>query len=78
MEADKNGEPSDRALSDAQLLSCSKGRTEVFVDFTQERIIFPENGFFVVVDRLNLEENKFSNKIAKDILQPAIGIERNG
>jgi hypothetical protein len=37
--------------------------------------LFPKNGFFVVIERLNLNENKFSNKLASDILQPAIGME---
>ena len=72
-----NGEPSENGLTDNIVLEAKKGVTEVISDLTKEKILFPENGFFVVVDRLNIEENKNFNKTAKmDILQPAIGIER--
>ena len=47
------------------------------MNISKEKVLFPKNGFFVVVDRLNLEENYSFNKTAKmDILQPAIGMER--
>ena len=73
--ADDSGLPTSRALSDAYVLECGKGKSEVAVNFENEKIQFPKTGFFVVVDRLNLEENKYSNKLATDILQPAIGME---
>lgn len=77
IQANKDGKPTKTLLSDYKILKTEKGRNETFVDLIDERIQVPKYGFFVVVDRLNLEENKFSNKIAKNILQPAIGMEPN-
>ena len=77
LSADESGYPAARALSDSYVLECDKGKSEVAINFENEKILFPKTGFFVVVDRLNLEENKFSNKLAKDILQPAIGMEND-
>ena len=77
LSANESGYPTARALSDYHVLECSKGKSEITIDFQNENILFPKTGFFVVVDRLNLEENKFSNKLAKDILQPAIGMEKD-
>lgn len=75
LNADENGYPTARALSDYHVMVSGKGKSEITIDFQNERILLPKSGFFVIVDRLNLEENKFSNKLAKDILQPAIGME---
>lgn len=77
IQADKNGKPAKTPISEYKILKTGQGRNETFVDLIDERIYIPKNGFFVVVDRLNLEENKFRNKIAKNILQPAIGMEPN-
>ncbi|MDX1314492.1 MAG: carboxypeptidase-like regulatory domain-containing protein [Eudoraea sp.] len=77
LSADKNGHPSSNLLSDYFLLECGKGKSQIEVDLQNENILIPENGFFVVVDRLNLEQNKFSNKLAKDMLQPAIGMVKD-
>jgi carboxypeptidase-like protein len=74
IKADNEGKPSNQILSDYYVLNADKGRNEVSVDLTIEKLLFPKNGLFVVVDRLNLKENKYSNRLAKDILQPAIGI----
>ena len=76
IKADKEGKPSDQILSEYYVLKTGKGKNEITIDFSDEKLIFPETGFFVVIDRLNLEENKFSNKLATDILQPAIGMEK--
>jgi len=60
-----------------RIMKSAKRVNEVYVDLQKEKVVFPKNGFFVIVDRLNLEENKNYNKISKtDILQPAIGMER--
>ncbi|MFI2743354.1 carboxypeptidase-like regulatory domain-containing protein [Zhouia sp. PK063] len=75
IKADENGKPTKTLMSEYKILKTKKGKNETFVDLIDERIQVPKNGFFVVVDRLNLDENKFSNKIAKNILQPAIGME---
>lgn len=76
VKADKTGKPSKQKLSEYYILESENGQNEVSIELTEENILFPEEGFFVVVERLNLEENKFSNKIASNILQPAIGMER--
>lgn len=76
IKADKDGKPSNQILSDYYILETEKGVNEVIVDFTEEKLMFPKDGFYVVVDRLNLKENKNSNKVAVSILQPAIGMEK--
>ena len=76
IKANKEGKPSDQILSEYYILTTGKGKNEITVDFSNEKLIFPRNGVFVVIDRLNLKENKFSNKLAKGILQPAIGMEK--
>lgn len=77
VEVSPNGEPSDNGLTDNIILESQKGVNEIIVNILKEKVLFPKNGFFIVVDRLNLEENYSFNKIAKmDILQPAIGMER--
>lgn len=76
IKADKNGKPSDQIISEYYILETGKGENEVTIDLSNEKLMFPKDGFYVVVDRLNLKENKYSNKLATDILQPAIGMER--
>lgn len=76
IKAEKDGKPSNQILSEYYILETDKGENEITVDLTEEKLMVPKDGFFVVVDRLNLKENKFSNKIASDILQPAIGMEK--
>ena len=76
VKAEKDGNPSNQILSEYYILETEKGENEIIVDFIDEKIFFPKEGFFVVVDRLNLKENKHSNKYASDILQPAIGMEK--
>lgn len=77
VEVGANGEPTENGLSDNIILESKNGVHEIILDLKREKILFPRNGFFIVLDRLNLEENKSFNKTAKiDILQPAIGMER--
>ena len=77
VEVSPNGEPSDIGLTDNIIIESQKGINEIIVNILKEKVLFPKNGFFIVVDRLNLEENYSFNKTAKmDILQPAIGMER--
>ena len=78
IKADKDGKPSNNILSEYYILETEKGLNEITVDTTDEKLMFPKVGIFVVVDRLNLKENKYSNKMASDILQPAIGMEKEG
>lgn len=74
IEADQNGFPTQNLLSEAYILQAKSGKEEIKVDLIDELIRVPKNGFFIVIDRLNLEENKYSNKLAKNVLQPAIGL----
>ena len=60
-----NGAPSENGLTDNIILESKKGSAEIVFDLKGEKILFPEDGFFVVLDRLNLEENKFFNKTQK-------------
>ncbi|MEQ8421605.1 MAG: carboxypeptidase-like regulatory domain-containing protein [Arenibacter algicola] len=77
LKVNPGGEPSEYGLTENIILESKKGIDEIVLDLSKEKILFPKNGFFIVVDRLNIEENKFFNKTAKmDILQPAIGMER--
>ena len=76
IKADKHGKPSNQILSEYYILETDKGQNEINVDFSNEKILFPKEGFFIVVNRLNLKENKYSNKLAKNILQPAIGMDK--
>ena len=77
MEVGSNGEPSNKGLTDNIFLKSKNGVNEITVDLKKEKVLFPKNGFFVVVDRLNLSENsEFNMKSKMDILQPAIGMER--
>ena len=77
VEVSSNGEPSDNGLTNNIILESQKGVSEIIENIIKEKLLFPKNGFFIVVDRLNLEENYSFNKTAKmDILQPAIGMER--
>lgn len=73
--ANENGKPTNTPLSEYHIATAGKGRNETKIDLIDEKITIPKNGFFVVIERLNLKENKFSNKKAKNILQPAIGME---
>lgn len=75
--ANEDGDLSSFPLSEPYLLNCGKGKSEITVNLIDEKIQVPENGFFVVIDRLNLEVNRFSNKIASDILQPAIAMVKD-
>lgn len=76
IKADRDGKPSNQILSEYYILETDKGENEITIDLMEEKLMVPKDGFFVVVDRLNLKENKLSNKLASDILQPAIGMEK--
>ena len=77
LEVGPNGKPSKNGLTDNFVLESQTGVNEIILDLNKEKIPFPKNGFFVVIDRLNIAENNSFNKTAKmDILQPSIGMER--
>ncbi|MFT4847703.1 MAG: hypothetical protein ACI83B_000224 [Sediminicola sp.] len=48
---------SDQIFSEYYILKTNKGENEISVEFSNEKNLFPKNGFFFVVDRLNLKEN---------------------
>ena len=76
IEADKNGRPTDTLLSEYIVLETNEGKNEIIVDFSDEQLIVPQQGFFVVVDRLNIKKNITSYNGKTDVLEPGIGMEK--
>ncbi|WP_117880132.1 carboxypeptidase-like regulatory domain-containing protein [Aureibaculum luteum] len=74
MKTDKEGKPSNQLFSEYKTIEIY-GDGEINVDFTNEKLIFPEEGFFVVFDILNLKENIATNKFGHEVLCPAIGMD---
>lgn len=75
VKADKNGNPTNILLTKPQIFNVKVGIREVKWNLKKENVSFPEDGFCIVIDRLNLDKNKYSNEYQKNILQPAIGME---
>lgn len=74
MKTDKEGKPSSQLFSEYKTIEIYE-TGEINVDFTNDKLIFPEEGFFVVFDILNLKENIATNKFGHEVLCPAIGME---
>lgn len=75
IKADENGKPINVLLTNPQTFNVKVGIREVKWNLKNKNVPFPKEGFYVVIDRLNLKENKYSNEYEKNILQPAIGME---
>ncbi|MCM4174010.1 carboxypeptidase-like regulatory domain-containing protein [Arenibacter sp. TNZ] len=69
-----DGKPSNQLFSEYKTLEVY-GDGEINVNYIDEKLIFPKEGFFVVFDILNLKENIYTNKLGHEILCPAIGME---
>lgn len=54
----EDGSPGNRILSDEVILEVKKGNTKNTVDLSTKKISIPENGFFIVFERLKIEQNK--------------------
>ncbi|WP_298424598.1 carboxypeptidase-like regulatory domain-containing protein [uncultured Kordia sp.] len=76
IEADKDGNPTDRRLSSYIILETNSGKNEITIDVSDKELLFPENGLFIVVDRLNLKQNIFNSKYMSNVLEPGIGMEK--
>jgi hypothetical protein len=76
IEADMNGSPTNKLLGEYIILEVNNGQNEVTIDFSDKQITIPENGFFIVVDRLNLRQNITSYDGKTDVLEPGIGMEK--
>lgn len=75
IKADENGRPTNVLLTNPQMFNVKVGIKEVKWDLKNKNVPFPKEGFYVVIERLNLKENKYSNEYQKNILQPSIGME---
>ncbi|WP_420572619.1 carboxypeptidase-like regulatory domain-containing protein [Kordia sp.] len=76
IEADKDGNPTDKHLSSYIILETKSGKNEITIDLSDKKLLFPENGLFIVVDRLNLKQNIFNSKHMTNVIEPGIGMEK--
>lgn len=58
VERNEDGSPSDNFLSDEIILEVKKGNRKNVVDLSSKKITIPENGFFIVFEKLKIEQNK--------------------
>lgn len=54
----KDGSPSENALSDEFIVEVKKGNSKNVIDFSTMKITIPKNGFFIVFEKLKIEQNK--------------------
>ena len=54
----EDGSPSENTLSDELIIEVKKGSSKNKIDFSTMKIAIPENGFFVVFEKLKIEQNK--------------------
>ena len=54
----KDGSPSENTLSDELIIEVKKGNSKSKIDFSTMKIAIPENGFFIVFEKLKIEQNK--------------------
>lgn len=67
LEANPDGSPSNKLLSDEIFIGVKKGNRKNLIDFSKVKIEIPENGFFVVFEKLKIEQNKhFTEHTYKD------------
>ena len=82
--ADPDGRPSETYLSGNFIIETKKGRKESTLDLTQEKVQVPENGFFIVLERIYQEEYRHMNryyeegKTTKYVYQPNLGMTKEG
>jgi hypothetical protein len=58
VESNEDGSPSERALTDEIILEVKKGNTKNVIDLSKRKITIPEKGFFIVFEKLKIEQNK--------------------
>ncbi|MBP6557437.1 MAG: hypothetical protein KA213_03670, partial [Flavobacterium sp.] len=58
VEANEDGSPSERALTDEIILEVKKGNSKNVIDLSERKITIPEKGFFIVFEKLKIDQNK--------------------
>lgn len=59
VERNEDGSPSKKFLSDEIILEVKKGNRKNVVDLSSKKITIPENGFFIVFEKLKIDQNKY-------------------
>ncbi|MBY0486695.1 MAG: carboxypeptidase-like regulatory domain-containing protein [Flavobacteriaceae bacterium] len=59
VEVSKDGSPSENLLSEEVILEVKKGNSKNIIDLSKIKIAIPENGFFIVFEKLKIEQNKY-------------------
>jgi|GEM_PF-677306 len=58
VESNEDGSPSERILSEEIILEVKKGTIKNVIDLSARKIAIPKNGFFIVFEKLKVEQNK--------------------
>jgi hypothetical protein len=58
VERNEDGSPSNRFLTEEAIIEVKKGNRKNVIDVSARKIEVPENGFFIVFEKLKIEENK--------------------
>lgn len=59
VESNEDGSPSERTLSEEIIVEVKKGNVKNVIDLSARKIAIPKNGFFIVFEKLKLEQNKY-------------------
>ena len=59
VEVNKDDSPSDNLLSDELIIEVKKGSRKNIIDLSAKKIAIPENVFYIVFEKLKIEENKY-------------------
>lgn len=77
VESTDNGSPSERLLSEEIMLEVKNEKNKNEIDLSKYKINIPDNGFFIVFEKLKIEQNKYIEKyIFKD--KDGVKKERTG
>jgi hypothetical protein len=60
LSADSKGEPSEELIGENIIATTKKGNQIFTVDLSNLNLLFPENGLFIALEWLIIEENKYS------------------
>lgn len=58
VESNEDGSPSERILSEEIILEVKKGNIKNVIDLSDRKTAIPKNGFFIVFEKLKVEQNK--------------------
>ncbi|MDR6968762.1 hypothetical protein J2X31_002788 [Flavobacterium arsenatis] len=59
VESNEDGSPSERTLSEEIIVEVKKGKVKNVIDLSSRKIAIPQNGFFIVFEKLKVEQNKY-------------------